>query len=115
MLLPAAWRSYIIVDFSLHQQVIAQEDCIQKDVVDNTCQGNCQLTEELEKVENPSPEGNEPITIVLPELMPFVHTQCSLSPAPLVPNLSNSLSNGKQQFYYNVYLSSVDPPPEFSA
>jgi hypothetical protein len=55
-------KSAILLDFKVNQAVISQTLCIQKDVKENTCNGKCHLSKQLEK----SGENSED-TPTLPE------------------------------------------------
>jgi hypothetical protein len=53
-------KSFVLLDFKIHQEVISQTICVQKDEVKNTCNGKCHLTKQLEK----SDEGSEEAPIL---------------------------------------------------
>jgi hypothetical protein len=55
-------KSFVLLDFKIHQEVIIQTICLQKDEVKNTCNGKCHLTKQLEKTEESSEDAP-----VLPE------------------------------------------------
>lgn len=46
---PNVKRLWIIIDFSLHQDAIAREQCINKDKPMMLCSGTCYLVKELKK------------------------------------------------------------------
>ena len=45
-------RSLVVLDFELRKDIIATTLCIQKEVVNNTCQGHCHLMSTLEEVDD---------------------------------------------------------------
>ncbi|MCB9191538.1 MAG: hypothetical protein H6602_07735 [Flavobacteriales bacterium] len=55
-------KSFVLLDFKIHQEIISQTICVQKDEVKNTCNGKCHLTKQLEKTEESSEDAP-----VLPE------------------------------------------------
>lgn len=55
-------KSFVLLDFKIHQKVISQTLCVQKDEVKNTCNGKCHLSKQLEKTEDSSEDAP-----VLPE------------------------------------------------
>ncbi|MCB9205440.1 MAG: hypothetical protein H6603_10725 [Flavobacteriales bacterium] len=55
-------KSFVLLDFKIHQEVISQTLCVQKDEVKNTCNGKCHLSKQLDKTEESSEDAP-----VLPE------------------------------------------------
>lgn len=55
-------KSLVLLDFKIHQEMISQTVCVQKDEVKNTCNGKCHLNKQLEKTEDTSEDAP-----VLPE------------------------------------------------
>jgi hypothetical protein len=55
-------KSYVLIKFELNQEYIAKNLCIKKEVPGNCCQGNCQLTKDLD-AENKK-EQSSPIQIL---------------------------------------------------
>ena len=55
-------KSLVLLDFTIHQEIISQTICVQKDEVKNTCNGKCHLAKQLEKSEESSEDAP-----VLPE------------------------------------------------
>lgn len=45
------YASFVWIDFKINQDVIAKTLCVQKDVVESTCQGSCHLKKQLDKIE----------------------------------------------------------------
>lgn len=50
---PAISNIIIYINFKIHQDYIAKQLCVQKEIDDNKCQGCCQLKKEVEKNETP--------------------------------------------------------------
>jgi hypothetical protein len=51
-------KVWIVVSFKINQETIAKTLCIQKEVENNTCQGNCHLKEILEDSEQQEQDQN---------------------------------------------------------
>lgn len=50
-LLPLLVKVYIIVEFKIHQDQIAKELCVEKDIPESSCKGKCQLEKKLSDTE----------------------------------------------------------------
>jgi hypothetical protein len=50
-------RLYVIVDFKLNQDYIAENLCEKKDEPESCCEGSCQLSKELNKIEESEEQG----------------------------------------------------------
>lgn len=50
-------KSFVLLDFKIHQEVISQTLCVQKDEMKNTCNGKCHLAKQLEKSDESSEEA----------------------------------------------------------
>ena len=50
-------KSAILLDFTINQDFISKTLCIKKDVVENTCNGKCHLSKQLEKSEEQSEDA----------------------------------------------------------
>lgn len=58
------YASYVWVDFKLNQEFIANNLCVEKDIEESTCEGNCHLKKELQKVEeNKGNSQQDPINV----------------------------------------------------
>lgn len=51
VLLPALNKAWIIIDFKINQEYIAKVLCINKDNLQNTCNGKCHLKRQLKETE----------------------------------------------------------------
>lgn len=61
MLLPSLFlKSFVLLDFKIHQKEISQTMCIQKDSKVNTCNGKCHLAKLLKKSEEGESETPAP-------------------------------------------------------
>lgn len=49
-------KSAIFIDFKINQEFIVETLCIQKDEANNTCNGQCHLTQQFEKADESSDE-----------------------------------------------------------
>jgi len=47
ILLQSAGSTVILINFKMHQAYIARVQCEKKDIPQNSCKGNCQLTKKL--------------------------------------------------------------------
>lgn len=50
-LLPLLVKVYIVIDFKIHQDQIAKELCVEKDIPESSCKGKCQLEKKLSDTE----------------------------------------------------------------
>ena len=50
-------RLYVLVDFKLNQDFIAENLCEKKDEPESCCEGSCQLSKELNKIEESEDQG----------------------------------------------------------
>lgn len=46
--------SMVLVEFKMNQDFIAENLCVEKEIIESTCNGKCQLKKELKKVEKKS-------------------------------------------------------------
>jgi len=53
-------KSFVLLDFKLHQKEISQTICVQKDAKFNTCNGKCHLAKQLKKSEDGESESPAP-------------------------------------------------------
>ncbi|OCB70388.1 hypothetical protein SAMN05192550_2724 [Flavobacterium glycines] len=52
LLLPSFGSFFVYTSFKLHQDEIAKTICVQRKLVDNTCNGRCELQKSLKKYED---------------------------------------------------------------
>lgn len=50
-------KSAVLLDFKINQDFISQTFCVQKAEKENTCNGKCHLSKQLEKAENDSEDA----------------------------------------------------------
>ena len=70
-------KSAILLDFTINQDFISKTLCIKKDVAENTCNGKCHLSKQLEKSEEQSedapvlPENLKEVILFYKNSIPF--------------------------------------------
>lgn len=69
----------VYIDFKINQVYIAANDCIEKDLEVNTCQGSCHLKQEIKKVNNQTQSDNE---VVIPSNH-FTSLICDANPTKI--------------------------------
>jgi hypothetical protein len=67
ILLQSAGSTVILINFKMHQTYIARVQCEKKDIPQNSCKGNCQLTKKLN--EQQETEKQLPPSVNLKELV----------------------------------------------
>jgi hypothetical protein len=50
-------RIYVLIDFKINQEYIAENLCEKKDEPESCCEGSCQLSKELNKIEESEEQG----------------------------------------------------------
>ncbi|MBI1286153.1 MAG: hypothetical protein GC178_01100 [Flavobacteriales bacterium] len=87
-------KSFVFLDFKIHQQLISQTICVQKDTKMNTCNGKCHLAKQLKKSEEGSkkmpalPSQLEEVLLFFTQTSDFELRQFE-NETRLVPNISN--------------------------
>jgi len=81
-------KSAILLDFTINQDFISKTLCIKKDVVENTCNGKCHLSKQLEKSEEQS-EDAPVLPQNLKEVILFYKKSVSFSWNWLNPSMVN--------------------------
>lgn len=70
MVFAVGGKTLIQLDFLLHQEQIAREQCEERFVENSCCQGHCVLKKKLDAVETPAESSGEERNIpVMPELL----------------------------------------------
>jgi regulatory protein YycI of two-component signal transduction system YycFG len=111
-LLNLFYASFVWVNFKVNQDYIANNLCIEKDIEESTCKGNCQLKKELIKAEEK--KGNfqqEPFSIAqsridvlfLSSLIPYHFFLTSLT-------IKNSFLNCQKDIQEGYTLPIFHPP-----
>jgi hypothetical protein len=86
LLMPSLVNIYVITDFQLHQEFIAQNLCVNKEKKDSDCHGTCYLKKKLkesnsQEAEIPKEKIREEMgskyTVALSGLKPFIQPQCA--------------------------------------
>ena len=99
-----------IIWYEANQEYIATELCEQKEVVDNKCDGNCQLAQKLQLAESSNKDSDSPKPNMQFELIHFVlpqDTSDNLSLQALTANFVPLWSFGR----VIGYNSPIDHPP----
>lgn len=60
LMLPDLVKLVVLIEFKINQDYISNELCVSKDQVVNTCKGNCYLSKQLNKVEEPLEKDRVP-------------------------------------------------------
>ena len=81
-------KSAILLDFAVNQDFISKTLCIKKDVAENTCNGKCHLSKQLEKSEEQS-EDTPVLPQNLKEVILFYKKSASFSWNWLKPSVIN--------------------------
>lgn len=53
-LLPDGVKTKLLVSFQLNKKEIVEELCVQRNEVENTCQGSCHLSKQIKEVDAPA-------------------------------------------------------------
>ena len=99
-----------IVWYEVNQSYIASELCEQKEVMDNNCEGHCQLSKKLQLTENTSEDNGKPLISLQFELITFVLPQDASVDESLVASSSEFTEMwtlGTERDYIGV----IDHPP----
>ncbi len=99
-----------IVWYEVNQSYIASELCEQKEVMDNNCEGHCQLSKKLQLTENTSEDNGKPLISQQFELITFV--------LPLDASVDETLVATSSEFtemwtlgMERDYIGVIDHPP----
>ncbi len=112
LLLPAFGNIIIYANFKINQDEIAQTICIQRKMLNNSCNGRCELQKSLKqfddnekKMENHLKEKSELVYIQYPstinlETIPAIESQENLFPSLDKKPISFALSNFRPPTYF---------------
>ena len=109
--LPILLKFGIYIDFKIHQESISKELCILKEVPNNCCQGKCQLTKRLKKVEEPKNKELPKEILIQLKIETYIQEE--------VIEVKNGITNSIQynKFYFFEYKSpniiGIKPPPKY--
>lgn len=101
-------KSAILLDFTIHQDFISKTLCVKKDVVENTCNGKCHLSKQLEKTEDQS-EDAPVLPENLKEVILFYKSEGQLAWRLIEPKAINTARVGSL-IGIDVGLSIFHPP-----
>lgn len=103
------------LDYVIHKDYIIAELCIEKDIVESTCEGKCHLRKELAKVdaEKETDQQRTPVRIQLEELT-FIDNGEDKALYKAVFNKSQKTSISESRNTSSGFLTIFIPPPELS-
>lgn len=102
------YKDYILIDFSIHQDEIAAEHCINKDKPELHCNGKCYLSKELKNIEPNSKESIKGSQIISIDLSWFVSIQTISTIKPttnieLIKHFDLLDCNYQDQYYSKIF------------
>lgn len=111
-MLPSLGNVFIYTQFKINQDEIAKTICIQRKIVNNSCNGRCDLLKSLKKFEDNERKMNN----VLKEKVELVYISTFLEPnfsivIPTISTQKNYSSFDKKPI--SVVLSNFRPPAYF--
>jgi hypothetical protein len=111
LLLPPLTRTAILIHFKINQDYIARALCINRDELINTCNGECYLNKELNKV-NENEDEKELPNHKLHDLK--ITLFCKNLTARLYHEESKPIHHSfyPDHFYISPFLRSIFKPPE---
>jgi hypothetical protein len=102
-------KVYILVQFQINQDYIAQNLCVKKDIPNNCCKGKCHLQKQLDKDEKKLPaSGNQLKEKSEPELYSL---NCFSASMPIINDVTVIHTRYVFIIYENL-LNSVFHPPQ---
>ena len=110
--LPNLAKLGVLIHYKINKNYIAQEHCIYKDQVENTCQGKCYLKDQLAQTETKT-EGSSPIPYLESREVLLFYT----SPLPLhfikkPINFQSNWQKHQNQLYSSFFIEDIFHPPE---
>ncbi|MEY3241760.1 MAG: hypothetical protein RIR11_3199 [Bacteroidota bacterium] len=106
-------KIWVYLSFKINQEVIAKTLCVNKEIKDNCCQGECYLKEQLNKLDkgahNQVPSKEK---LRLENLYYHTHIDLIFSTCTIVRerSVSKKYSNN---FYAASYINDIFRPPKF--
>ncbi len=112
ILLPELTKIWIVFDFKINQDFIAEVLCINKDEPTSGCNGKCHLAKQLKKVD-PNDQDDKPDKINQKiEILLFLVQSNNILHEPLIPNAKKSECTMQFLFAYTSHLSDIFRPPK---
>ena len=99
----------VCIDFEINKEEIIENLCLQRNMKNNTCNGQCYLSKQLQKAaEKDKKESN-----LLKEKLEIVYTitEMVFKPAVTFSILKNKVNTTYNFIFKNAYTSSVLKPP----
>lgn len=108
---PLLMKTWILVDFKVHQDFIAKVLCINKDKPMSNCNGKCILAQKLKKAAEPAKKELPAALKDRTEINLYISDRIELISRP--QNLNNSFNHIKSQTLFNSdYYDDVFHPPK---
>jgi hypothetical protein len=111
-----AGKIMIIFNFYKNQNFIEKNLCVKKNIQNNCCKGQCQLTKALNKLSEfqPNPKGSEkPIHSIVIFETDWITTEIEEFDSNYCQENFTIKSKDKPLIIESIYLKSIDHPPQF--
>lgn len=103
-------KIWVFLDFEINHDRIVKELCVQRNNPNNTCQGNCYLSKQLQKSDD---DKSRQLNRVLQfEFFPFVVNESDFCTPPKAE--TTSLFEWNQNHYLGFIPKTAGHPPELS-
>lgn len=113
MNVPIFIKGGIILQWNLQREYIEQNLCVQRNVADNDCKGQCHLKKQLDKVDNSEEENQAQIPLKLKliesEYLPVLLSNISTNKPSQINDPYYSIGNSLYQF---LLVKKNDRPPQ---
>ena len=108
---PQISNSLVWLNFLAHQEAIATELCIEREIEENTCQGNCQLAKQL--VELPQSESNSSDEVTYIPQLELFYTAIQQNAFGI--DLLKRTNYSHKTLYTYLFVFTIDQPPRQNA
>lgn len=106
-------KTWVYISFKINQEVIAKTLCINKDIKDNCCQGECYLKDQLNKLDK-GEQHQIPAKLKLRLEDLYYHTQIDLILSNGAVTIARSIAKKySNNFYSASYINDIFRPPKF--
>lgn len=105
------YKDYILINFSLHQDEIAAEHCVNKDKPELHCNGKCYLSKELKLIDDDSKEDVKNTQLINIDSSWFVSVQYFNTYQPSNSLEQKEFSDTYLDNYLNQYYPYIFQPP----
>lgn len=107
-------KIWIVVDFRLNQDYIAQNLCVKKEIKDNDCRGRCQLCERLDKATKEE-QKQAPTSVKDKAEVLYYHDLSAFDfLIQAIFYQKQNLSNYHSDFYASSSISDIFRPPQLN-